>query len=645
MIYNLGIDAGGTYTDAVLLNDDEDTIIAANKALTTYPDPLKGIQNAIDGIDQELLKYVRIVSVSTTLSTNTILEGTGFPVGLIMIGKYDIKNEIPTPYYVKIRGGHDYDGFEEEKLDEAEIQNFVTKVKDKVSAFAISSYFSIRNPEHELKTKQIVQQITGYPVICGHELSIDLGAFERAITALLNAQLTPITEQFMESVKTDIENRGITPKIFMLKCDGSVVGIQGALEKPIESIFSGPAGSLVGASFLSGKETCAVIDVGGTSMDISVIQKGVPEISDHGAIVGGWKTKVKAIKMETSAMGGDSHIWIKNSRINIGPRRAIPLCRAAEVFPNLIKKLRIKSMPSKILIDSNIQPTTFYIRSGYTPLELTDLEQTIFDAISDEPTSLNELRNKLNNRYPSKKILEKLLQKRLILPIGFTPTDALHVLGDYTEHNIEAAQIGAELLGSMCIKEAHAFAIDVKQQFTRNMASNLVSFFFKPIPKEEIRKTFDIDVPVKFKIDIPVVLIGGPVVAYKKELENILDAEIILPEYSNVGNAVGALAAKGIRRIDLLVKPVSLVAPGGATDVFSQYGKKRVLSYKDAIKYANDTGRSLIMKYMEESDFDPDHVDITVTIDEIVPRGYEFPIQTYIRIIGVGTRLIDEEIV
>jgi len=643
-VYSLGIDAGGTYTDVVLLNDDSDMIIDSNKALTTYPDPLDGIKNAIEGIDQNNFKDIKIVSVSTTLSTNTILEGNGASVGLILIGDHGIKQELPTPYYAQLRGGHNHDGTQKEILDEYGIQKFVMKVKNRVSAFAISSYFSIRNPDHEKRAKSIVKEFSGHPVVCAHELSLDIGAFERATTAFFNAQLIPITEKFMETVELYIKSRGIDPKIFMLKCDGSVIGIKSALGKPIESIFSGPAGSLVGASFLSENETCAVIDVGGTSTDISVIQDGIPEISDDGAIVGGWKTRVKAIKMETSAMGGDSHVWIKDNTIQIGPRRVIPLSRAAEQYPDFLDMLRLNSMPSKLLTSSNIQPTTFYMRSGYSPLDLNDMEQATFDTIDDVPTSLRVLRRRLGNIYPSNKVLESLLQKRLIQPIGFTPTDALHLLGDYVGHNVEAAEVGAELLGSMCKKDSMKFAASVKQQFARNMASNIASFFLEGVPKEEVRKIFDMEIPMKFKVEIPIVLIGGPVVAYKKELEEIFDADIIIPKYSEVGNAAGALAAKGIRRVDFLLKPVSLISPGGITDVFSEFGRGRFLSYEDAVHYAKETGSMLVMKYMEDGSFDYGHVNIDIIKEETIPDGWVCPIQTNIRVIGVATRLIDNDI-
>jgi len=206
MKYSLGIDAGGTYTDAVLINDEDGNVVGAKKARTTYPDLLVGIQNALDGVDQEILQQVKLVSVSTTLATNTILENTGYPVGLILVGNADIPKNSAIKYSISVDGGHSSGGNETAPLDIDSVKEFVESVKAKVSSFAVSSYFSVRNPEHELKVKEVITGLTGMPVICGHELSQSLGAYDRGITAFLNAQLLPITNQFMNTVVSEIEN-------------------------------------------------------------------------------------------------------------------------------------------------------------------------------------------------------------------------------------------------------------------------------------------------------------------------------------------------------------------------------------------------------------------------------------------------------
>ncbi|SFM71088.1 hydantoinase/oxoprolinase N-terminal domain-containing protein [Methanolobus profundi] len=637
MSYSLGIDAGGTYTDAVLLNDENNTIIQSNKALTSYPDPLEGITEAIDGLDPVRFMDVKVVSVSTTLSTNSILEGTGSPVAMILIGNYDIKQELPTRHFLQVKGGHDHNGVETNDLDEDSIRDFVLQVKDKVSAFAISSYFSVRNHDHELRAKDIIMDLTGRPVVCSYELSQDLGAFERAVTAFLNAQLIPVTERFMTTVESEIRSRGIDAKIFMLKCDGSVIGIQSALKKPIESIFSGPAGSLVGASFLAERETCAVIDVGGTSTDISVIYNGVPEMSDAGAVVGGWKTRVKAIKMETSAMGGDSHVWVKGEKINIGPRRVIPLCRAAVLYPDFLEQLKANPIPSKMRIGVNYQPTKFYLRTDYEVLEASPEEKEVLEAVKKHPTSTTEIFNRIK-KYPTSNVFDTLIQKRLLQPIGFTLTDALHVLGEYTERNVEAAEVGADRLGSLVNMDRYEFARYIKREFAKNMACDLVSFFLDGVEKTEIRKIFDIQSPAKFKIEVPVVLIGGPVTAFVEEMQDILDADIVLPEYSSVGNAAGALAAKGIRRFEVLIRPASMAAPDWEFLVFSEQGKSNFYEYKEALDYAVNLGETTVLSYMKDAGLDPSHIKIDIKKEEVIPVGWKTPMETKLVVLGVGDR-------
>lgn len=165
MHYSLGIDAGGTYTDAVLIRDSDGEIVDSNKALTAYPNPLTGIKNVIDGLKPEYLENIKLISISTTLSTNTILEGTGFPVALILIGEHPLEKELPAEYVLFAAGGHNHNGEEVTALDLEAIEKFALRVKDRVSAFAISSYFSTRNPEHEIRARDLVLEITGLPAV------------------------------------------------------------------------------------------------------------------------------------------------------------------------------------------------------------------------------------------------------------------------------------------------------------------------------------------------------------------------------------------------------------------------------------------------------------------------------------------------
>ncbi|MDD4330823.1 MAG: hydantoinase/oxoprolinase family protein [Methanosarcinaceae archaeon] len=639
MAYSLGIDAGGTYTDAVLIRNSDGKIEEANKALTTYPDLLGGIVNSMDGLDSEKLKQVELVSVSTTLATNTILEKTGYPVGLVFVGDYEIPKNCPIKQYIMVSGGHDSHGSEVAELDLEAVREFVLGLKDRVAAFAVSSYFSVRNPEHEIRVKELIQELTGLPVVCGHELARALGAYERGVTAYLNAQLLPIAERFLHTVVSEINKRGISSRVAMLRCDGSVVSLEEAMKKPIESVFSGPAASLLGGSYLSGKETCAAIDVGGTSTDVSLIYKGLPYLSETGAVVGGWQTKVKALRMETSAMGGDSHIWVQGSKTNVGPRRVVPLCRAAVLYPTFMKSLSKRWIPDRLKLNEHIQATKFFVRTKQEAIELTNEENELLELLGDEPLSLNEVYWD-RNILPSRRVMDSLIQKRLVQAIGFTPTDALHVLGEYTEWDEEASVVGATLLANYVGMDKYEFCTHVKRLFARNMAKDLIAFLMEGVDKKEIEKVLKGHFFSRFKVDIPVVLLGGPVRAYGEELRELIDAEILLPEYSDVGNAVGALVGKGIKRVEITIRGIYSESKYNlrtkAVIVYTPIGKRTFLSMHEALEYAEEFGRKIILDYMAEAGLSEDQVQINFQKKEILAHEGGLPIETTLIFEGVS---------
>ena len=435
--------------------------------------------------------------------------------------------------------------------------------------------------------------------------------------------------------------------MLMLKCDGSVVGIEEALEKPIETIFSGPAASLVGASHLSKLDTCAVIDVGGTSTDVAMMQNGLPQLSSSGAVVGGWQTRVKAIRMETSATGGDSHIWLKGDRINVGPRRVIPLCRASAIYPEFREKLKHNRVAKGYLCE-NIQVTKFFVRTGFRPIELKTGEQEIYRHIGKEPVSFGDLLIALKKR-PSPSMLDSLIQKRLIQAIGFTPTDALHVLGEYTEWDVEAARIGASMLGRSLKLSPEAFSAEAKRRVARNIAEDLIAYLIEGMPRDEIDRVLLGKNFTRFRVEIPVVLLGGPVGAYVEDLRSLINAEFIVPEHADVGNAVGALVGKGIKRVEILIK--TRLVPKSSEEkpeddeeydevqrvklqkiFFSRKRKTSLLSfllpkgrkfevYSEAVEYAEKQGRQLVMDYMVSAGLEKEKIKIDVSRSTWLPAA------------------------
>ncbi len=242
---------------------------------------------------------------------------------------------------------------------------------------------------------------------------------------------------------------------------------------------------------------------------------GVPDLSKEGAVVGGWKTRVKAIRMETTATGGDSHIWVVDRELFLGPRRVMPLAVAAVKYPYFLNNFKRTPLYIGEDLGENIQPTKFFVRSGYPTGELSRAEAEVLKVIGEEPVSVPEIKA-LTRKDFHPQTLDSLIKKRLVQAIGFTPTDALHVLGEYTAWNEEASRIGAERLSRIMRMTPVEFCTAVKKRVARNMALHLLSYVLVGVPKSAIAKIIDGNYPTKFKLEVPVVLLGGPVRAYGK---------------------------------------------------------------------------------------------------------------------------------
>ncbi|NQT21162.1 MAG: DUF1638 domain-containing protein, partial [Planctomycetes bacterium] len=312
----LGIDAGGTYTDAVLYDFAADSTLCKGKALTTKWNYTVGIEQALAALAPDRLANVDLVAVSTTLATNAIVEGHGQTVGLLVMPPYGIfhPSDIPREPKALIQGRLEIDGTEISPIDPAEILQIAAEMvrSHDVGAFAVSGYGSTINPEHELAVKKILREETGLSVTCGHELSELLNFRTRADTAVLNARIIPRLEKFLRDVDTSLHRLGLAAPVMVVKGDGSLMSTATARERPIETILSGPAASVARAIRLTGRSHAIVIDVGGTTSDTATVKDGLVRTCPDGAHVGRWKTHVRALDMRTIGLGGDSLISYAN---------------------------------------------------------------------------------------------------------------------------------------------------------------------------------------------------------------------------------------------------------------------------------------------------------------------------------------------
>ena len=572
----LGIDTGGTYTDAVLLDYDSHEVLATKKSLTTKRDFSIGIENVIAGIQIEDPSQIKMVSVSTTLATNAIAEGKGKRVALFLIGydpelieNFEMSHKFATPNFYYFQGGHNLYGQEKQPLDLKGILEKVVQVKKEVDAIAVSSYFSPLNPEHENRVYEAISGISDLPIVLGHQLSTKLGSVERATTAALNASLLSVLQTFIIAVKRAMEKRNILAPLMVVRGDGTLMSDEFAARTPVETIHSGPAASAIGGRFLSQIDNAYVVDVGGTTTDLALIVNGAVTISEEGASVGGYETSVKSADLLSIGLGGDSQIKLdRDGNILIGPERVVPLAYLAEQYPNVRNQIRTLSRRTWE------QASPDWLEYWYLIRDLPDdsliknpRQKQVFQILQSGAHALPDLLKKVSVFHSSQLDMDEFFRQEVIGKAGFTPTDLLHCDERFTAWDAESSISALKAFSQYLFKETDEVQTLIWGTITEMVLKATVEFLTGQILAEKDQKTIGEwffknavyqDHPhfnTSFHLAYPLIGIGGPADMFLEKVAEILHAELVLPPHYQVANAVGAIAGSIMVEEEILIYP------------------------------------------------------------------------------------------
>jgi len=624
----LGIDAGGTYTDAVLLDPASGQVWRKAKALTTPHDLSIGIAQAIAGLDDVDFSLVKLVSISTTLATNSIVEGHGGRVGLLLIG-YDqaimrrngLEGRLPVEGLFYLRGGHDVKGDQVCPLDIEAAHQAILALRDRVNAFAVSGYFSVMNPDHELHIHEMIGSLADAPVVCGHELTSKLNSLKRVSTAVLNARLLSVIQHLLDSVRRVLKERGITAPLMVVKGDGSLMSEETARQRPVETILSGPAASAIGGQFLAGQDSAIVVDMGGTTTDIAVLRDGLPWTNPAGAIVGGWQTSVRAADLRTIGLGGDSHIRVERGRLlQVGPRRAIPLCRLGMDWPLIGPELEGAVYAGAG--EGSTQPTDFLTvirRSGNEAL--TSAEEALVAALADRPLSITHLCRWLDcRRLPT----ERLEAWGILRRAGLTPTDLLLIAAGSAEVPGSLGMTGnhaAALAGAQVVAGQLGLAVDelvdrvvehvvdrVAQEILDKLVGDETGHGLFPAPpawefvlQRALGHAATGALDCRILVSQPIVAIGAPVAGFMPQVAEKLGTCCLIPQHAEVGNAVGAVVASVSHTVEILVQP-HLMGAGTLTFlVHSPQGRESFKHFPEAVARAEELAVELAQEAVSQA--------------------------------------------
>lgn len=567
----LGIDTGGTYTDAVLWSEDDGRILAKAKALTTRHDLSIGISGAVDAVldaSRTAPAAVRLVSMSTTLATNALVEGQGGRAALVMIGFSDaeisrdgLRAALGPDPAVFCPGGHDVHG-NAAALDLGPLETALPDLAGAVTGFAVCGHFATRNPAHELAAAALIRSRADLPVTCSHELSSRLGGPRRALTTLLNARLISMIDRLVAATEGFLARRGIAAPLMVVRGDGALVSAGFARRRPIETILSGPAASLVGARHLTGLDAAVVSDIGGTTTDVAVLDRGRPRLDPEGATVGGFRTMVEAVAMRTFGLGGDSEVGMEEGalspRLLLGPRRVVPLALAGLIHREaLLRELERQALAS----NPGRMDGRFALRTGVPArfaAGLSAAEARLYDALTAVPQPLDRL---LSSNTQSA-TLNRLVTRGLAQICGFTPSDAAHVRGRQDNWDAEAARLGAQLFarrrdgrGQPIAASAEDLADRVLSAVTRASAETILETAFaedgfdgaSTVAHDMIQRALDGRRGIgrlTVALDRPVVGLGASAGLHYARLAPLVGAECVVPADADVANALGAVVGQ-----------------------------------------------------------------------------------------------------
>ncbi|MBZ9661537.1 hydantoinase/oxoprolinase family protein [Mesorhizobium sp. ESP-6-4] len=570
----LGIDTGGTYTDAVLWSEEggpKGKVLAKAKSLTTRHDLAVGISGAVDAVLEQSRTdpaSIKLVSMSTTLATNALVEGQGGRVALVMIGfseadlaRDGLKTALGTDPVVFCPGGHDVHG-NAAKLDLSGLEAALPELGRSVSGFAVCAYFATRNPAHELAARDLIRDKTGLPVTASHELSAKLGGPRRALTTLLNARLISMIDRLVAATEGFLGQRGIAAPLMVVRGDGALVSAAFARQRPIETILSGPAASLVGARHMTGLDDAMVSDIGGTTTDVAVLDGGRPRLDPEGATVGGFPTMVEAVAMRTFGLGGDSEVTLEDGaldpKILLGPRRLVPLALSGMVHGEAVtaeleRQLRA---PNPGRMDGR-----FALRTGVPDrlaAGLTGPEAKLYEAIGATPLALDRLL--ASNAQNA--TLNRLVARGLVHISGFTPSDAAHVLGKQANWHAATARLGAELFarrrdgrGQTIAATPEEISQRVLVTLTRWSAEYILETAFAEdgldgaatVAHALVQRAVDGHPGIaRFTValDRPVIGLGASAPLHYTGLPPLIGNGCIVPEDTDVANALGAVVGQ-----------------------------------------------------------------------------------------------------
>lgn len=566
----LGIDTGGTCTDAVIYDSVKEKVLSTGKTQTTKRCLEEGIEKAILLLDPEELAKVEFVSLSTTLATNACVENRGGRVKLLFIGaNRKVLKQVYKDYGfeslddVYVIDGEPEGGYVEAvPMDEGALYDLIRSgAFDGAEAIGIVQIHPQRSNALETRAKEILSDFTDVPVICGSSLFSDLNIIRRGAGTYLNVRLIPVIRAFLTSVKNVMKKLGLDVPVYIVRSDGTLMNEAFALEHPVETLLCGPAASALGGAWMSEEEDAVVVDIGGTTTDIAVIKEGAALNVDGGIRINGWKTFVKGMFIDTFGLGGDSAVHYENGKVKLESFRVIPVSMAAAEYPVIREKLQ--EMAGRRYYLEKDPYEGFVLLRDVPDEELADDWQRMFcGELRKGPLMIAEAKE-IADKYLFDQRVAPLEAAEIVMRFGLTPTDMMHIKGDFTQYDEESACLAVKIMAKVSGLSEEEIPDLVYEAFIKKLVINISRILIErgrekyhdgltDDIKELLSVLYDGETDGLYDMGVhssfPIVGVGGPAHIFMEKVAERLHTRAILHEHAKVANAIGTLAGKVVVR-------------------------------------------------------------------------------------------------
>ena len=623
----IGIDTGGTCTDAVIYDFDTKEVLSEEKTLTTHHDLKIGIREVLRQLPEDLLRECEQAALSTTLATNACVENLGGRGKIIFLG-VSRKVFMETWRSYGFRSLNDIllvdchilpnPAASEEPDWEALREKLPDFLEDCDCVSIVQLYAADHGGAYELKVQQLIREFPRFqdmPIILGNTLFADLNAIRRGAGALLNARLVPVVCAFMAAIREVFTSMHLEVPITIIRSDGSQMSESFAAERPVETLLCGPAASVIGACTLSDAPNAIVVDMGGTTTDIAIVKNRVVKRAETGIQVGDWKTFVKGLYVDTFGLGGDTRIYYdRGGKIRLGKNRVQPLCTLASEYPQVLEELEKLDKSGRL----NVCPLhEFFILlkdiEGDESGHFFHSEKALCRALKEGPLE-EACRAMEKDIYTAD--FSRLESARVILRCGLTPTDCMHIRGDFSAYSAETSRRAAAFF----VRSSEAETIEdlaqkVYDLVTERLYKNLIRILLTTECTPLSKKPFDGQItdlinyawqladtgsrrnksflPRIFETRAKLVGVGAPTHIFLPRVAKMLRTQAVLPEHASVANAVGAITGQVTAVVEVSLRPVAGDDYGNVI-VVSRDHRKTFGSRTKALSFARKEGRRIV---------------------------------------------------